>query len=294
MLGKDLADFVDGVLDAQSPLKAIDRLVLIALATYASSSGVCWPAVGTLANRTGADPTTVRKAIRRLERAGLLKVSGQRNGFQSRTYALSQRLLPSPSAGQSQDGEPADTGEVSPSVSVSPDAIEVGQDPPPKLPPPPAPGKRPAEFLHRIKDKNGTYVDLSSERGSKREGYSSGETPGESKQRVELDFEEFWEVWQSLVMRFSYFLADQLIARGPKKPGYRDDALSEDWLGFTEKLLSEQGCLYAVSIEEMETAIELFLDGEGGEHVRRPRDLCCLAFDQAVRRAQTARENVVA
>ena len=86
-------------------------------------------------------------------------------------------------------------------------------------------------------------------------------------------------------MRFSYFLADQLIARGRKKPGYRDDALSEDWLGFTEKLLSEQGCLYAVSIEEMETAIELLLDGEGGEHVRRPRDLCCLEFDQAIRQA---------
>jgi DNA-binding MarR family transcriptional regulator len=83
MIGDDLSDFVGGILDADSCLRPSERLVLIALGTYASSTGVCWPAVGTLAADTGLDPSTVRRTIHSVEKRGLITVSVQRQGFRT-------------------------------------------------------------------------------------------------------------------------------------------------------------------------------------------------------------------
>ncbi len=56
------------------PLKAPAKPVLVALAEHGAR---CWPSIHRLAEMTGYDKRTVRRAIRALERAGLLEVEQQ-------------------------------------------------------------------------------------------------------------------------------------------------------------------------------------------------------------------------
>jgi DNA-binding transcriptional MocR family regulator len=48
--------------------------VLVVIATHANREGRAWPGVATIARETGLHPGTVRRAVQRLETAGLLEV----------------------------------------------------------------------------------------------------------------------------------------------------------------------------------------------------------------------------
>jgi hypothetical protein len=276
----DLEKFVRQVLNPQSGLKSTDRLVVIALGLYASSTGVAWPAVGTLAAVTGQDPTTVRKALRRLEQAGVLKVGPQRDGWGSRTYVIARELLPVRSAACSDQTGPTDNGELTPPTGPPVDLDGHPQNPPQELPAPPPPGKRPAESSYSVRYEEGGLFDVpTTQRISNKQEDSEGETP---EGRKDFDPEDAARFYERLSIDFSYFLADQLIARRRKKPQYRDDALSKEWWWPMQNIVWEEGCLQAISIAELETAIERFLDTEEGQYVRRPGDLRTDGFDTAL------------
>ena len=94
MLDTALGAFTRHLLETELPISGTQMLVLIALGKYATAEGTCFPAVETLASNTALDPSTVRKAIRALEGHGLLRVSGQREGYKTNTYGIEYSLLP--------------------------------------------------------------------------------------------------------------------------------------------------------------------------------------------------------
>jgi hypothetical protein len=50
------------------PMPATDKLVLLALAHYASDDGKCWPSLDKLGKDTGLHPKSVSRCIRRLKK----------------------------------------------------------------------------------------------------------------------------------------------------------------------------------------------------------------------------------
>jgi len=65
--------------------------VLAALACYVSRDGLCWPSIGTLANRLGTSERNVQRHIRTLEATGYVTCDRQSKGYKGRvvnTYQL--------------------------------------------------------------------------------------------------------------------------------------------------------------------------------------------------------------
>ncbi len=59
-------------------MKAIEKIVLLALADYADDDGVCWPRQNTIAIKTGVSRQTVNQKMKQLEADGLLaKIDGR-------------------------------------------------------------------------------------------------------------------------------------------------------------------------------------------------------------------------
>jgi len=66
---------------AQKGIRPLEKLVLLALANYASNSaGECYPSMATLADDTGMSRDSVIRAIKAMEDAGLLRVIRRREG----------------------------------------------------------------------------------------------------------------------------------------------------------------------------------------------------------------------
>jgi hypothetical protein len=56
------------------PVPAVTKLVLLCLCDYAhNETGECWPAVESIATRTGLAPSTTREHLRKLEQAGYVR-----------------------------------------------------------------------------------------------------------------------------------------------------------------------------------------------------------------------------
>jgi len=53
-------------------LKAVDKIILLALADYADDDGVCWPRQTTVAIKTGVSRQTVNQKMKQMESDGLL------------------------------------------------------------------------------------------------------------------------------------------------------------------------------------------------------------------------------
>jgi len=73
--------------------------ILAALSCYVGKDGICWPAVGTLADRLSMSQRNVQKHIRVLEAAGYVTVDRQSKGYKGRvvnTYKLHYPRLPEP------------------------------------------------------------------------------------------------------------------------------------------------------------------------------------------------------
>ena len=70
----------------------VQKLVLVSLADQANSSGVCWPGIRFIADRTGLNRSTILRNIRLLSEAGHLtiekRVGGQGGGAKSNVYML--------------------------------------------------------------------------------------------------------------------------------------------------------------------------------------------------------------
>lgn len=54
-------------------LPTIDKFVLVVLADYADDEHSCFPGQGLVAKRTGSSVSTVARAMKRLEEAGLVR-----------------------------------------------------------------------------------------------------------------------------------------------------------------------------------------------------------------------------
>jgi len=61
------------------PMPATDKLVLLALAHYASDDGKCWPSLDKLGKDTGLHPKSVSRCIRRLKRGKLIETKRRTN-----------------------------------------------------------------------------------------------------------------------------------------------------------------------------------------------------------------------
>lgn len=64
-------------------------LVYFALANHADRDMQCWPAVATIAKTLGISASSVRRALTRLEEAGLVAVARSHDGINPNTYTLS-------------------------------------------------------------------------------------------------------------------------------------------------------------------------------------------------------------
>ena len=73
-----------------STQKGVPKMVLVALASFASDDGVCWPAYDTLADRAGVSIASVRRAIKRLVESGDVQLHGQGNGRSSSVYRITR------------------------------------------------------------------------------------------------------------------------------------------------------------------------------------------------------------
>ena len=61
------------------PMPATDKLVLLALAHYASDDGKCWPSLDKLGKDTGLHPKSVSRCIRRLKKRKLIETKRRMN-----------------------------------------------------------------------------------------------------------------------------------------------------------------------------------------------------------------------
>jgi len=66
----------------------LEKLLMLALLSHADGEGHCFPSVATLAAETGISRRTVQRLLRRLERAGLLRITPG----QGRRHPSSYRL----------------------------------------------------------------------------------------------------------------------------------------------------------------------------------------------------------
>src|SRR5262249_29556312 len=119
-------------------LRSTERLVLLALADRCNGSGMCWPGLTDLAQRTGLGLRDVRKVLRRLERQKLV-VTHPRRGRTSRYH-----LLLNDPASKVNTPEQAPRGGGQSSAANTPDR----QPPHPGTPAPPNP-QEPSDGRHR-------------------------------------------------------------------------------------------------------------------------------------------------
>ncbi len=78
-----------------------EKLILLALVSYADADGACWPSVETLARGTGLGRRTVQRVLRRLEQAGLVDVTPGGGRHNPSRYRL--RLPPEVEKGRQRD-----------------------------------------------------------------------------------------------------------------------------------------------------------------------------------------------
>jgi DNA-binding transcriptional regulator PaaX len=69
----------------EQDLPTIDKFVLVVLADYADEAHSCYPGQQRIATNTGASVSTVRRALARLERHGLILRERRRRKDGSRT-----------------------------------------------------------------------------------------------------------------------------------------------------------------------------------------------------------------
>ena len=71
-----------------STQKAVSKMVLVALASFANDNGVCWPAMHTLTARAGVSMASLRRAIKALIKSGDLEIETLGNGRSSTVYRI--------------------------------------------------------------------------------------------------------------------------------------------------------------------------------------------------------------
>lgn len=70
-----------------------DALVLLELMTFWDrKTGTIFPSADTIAGLTGLEPWTVRRALKSIRKSGLLRDDGQRAGWMSLRWQVTDRL----------------------------------------------------------------------------------------------------------------------------------------------------------------------------------------------------------
>lgn len=80
---------------AASGMKLTSVTIMARLADFSSDEGLCWPSIATIARQIGAGASTVRTAIRKLEKDGWLTSTARRKGNRntSNMYQLNVKML---------------------------------------------------------------------------------------------------------------------------------------------------------------------------------------------------------
>ncbi|MDG3012710.1 helix-turn-helix domain-containing protein [Rhodococcus sp. D2-41] len=81
-------------LDEAPVTDSTQALVLLCLADWADDTGLCWPAVESIARRARCSETTARRHVRALERAGIVVRMTASNGRTSNRYRIIMRRQP--------------------------------------------------------------------------------------------------------------------------------------------------------------------------------------------------------
>jgi len=94
------------------PLKAPLKPVLVALAEHVKDRPDCWPSMNRLADLTGYDRRTVRRAIKKLDEIGLISVEHRPGLSDKFTLKLSTTRVRESRGSESHSGQSAPGGEV--------------------------------------------------------------------------------------------------------------------------------------------------------------------------------------
>lgn len=72
------------------------KMALLVLADHATDTGQAWPCLITIAKASSVDPRTVRTALARLERLGLVTDTGKRRGASGRVKVWQLEIAANP------------------------------------------------------------------------------------------------------------------------------------------------------------------------------------------------------
>ncbi|MCL0001509.1 helix-turn-helix domain-containing protein, partial [Providencia rettgeri] len=105
---------------ASAGLKITSVAIMARLADFSNDDGVCWPSVPTIARQIGAGESTVRTAIKNLEKAGWLSSEKRRKGNRnaSNIYQLNVDKLASAAMAALSQPPVSDTSNSDASKSV--------------------------------------------------------------------------------------------------------------------------------------------------------------------------------
>lgn len=131
-----------------STQKAVPKMVLVALASFASDDGVCWPGRVTLAGRAGVSLAALKRALKTLMKAGELNIETLGAGRSSSVYRILRGVRENPQRGQKEPSagsektlrglrenpqrvqkEPAEGSERAPNLSVNQSLNTITESP---------------------------------------------------------------------------------------------------------------------------------------------------------------------
>ncbi|WP_265512145.1 helix-turn-helix domain-containing protein [Providencia heimbachae] len=106
---------------ASAGLKITSVAIMARLADFSNDEGICWPSVPTIARQIGAGESTVRTAIKNLEKAGWLSSEKRRKGNRntSNIYQLNVGKLASAAMAAISQPPDSDASNSDPSKSVA-------------------------------------------------------------------------------------------------------------------------------------------------------------------------------
>ena len=113
------------------PINPSGKLVLLALELHADEiSAFCYPTIEKLAELTGYNEKTVRRAIKRLETAGYLRIQNNSSRNESSYYILTRPAIEHPQPPDFKSQRPNRPPDI---VSQPPDIVSLNENRPPDI-----------------------------------------------------------------------------------------------------------------------------------------------------------------
>jgi hypothetical protein len=182
-----------------SGAKGSERLVLISIARFLNAERKAWPSHASVESLTGLSESAISNCLGRLENAERLKIKYRKNKGETNLYTLPRYQPTRDTRGGLGDGEP--TRETR--------------------------DKLPSRLVQREESKKNEKQRTVSK------GSLSRETRGGSNDVISLPGDVTTD---ERTLGLSLMIADAMIEHRGKKPRYRNDAESRDWINGTAKL----------------------------------------------------------